>query len=276
MFSKLDPKKIENTIFGDISEKEFSKINKNLDIQTIDKLFGRPKSKKKLPKPSSTSKTPQDPNNPNQKPKKKKIVKKTFLDDKRAKEINIALGRLRKPNYIIKQSIISCVKNGDFLTESILNTLIKICPTKAEMNDRGIKKTKTKKLHPQDRWIKEISTIPMVKERLEALYFKKTGKDQIDEIQDNIERITKVFKSILTNTLLPQIYQLTLTAGNYLNGTSHRGGAFGFSFKSLSKLYNKTSNLKDKSFLYFILSDLFKQGKVRINVNENFEDWELA
>ena len=46
----------------------------------------------------------------------------------------------------------------------------------------------------------------------------------------------KIFKELPTNKEIPKILEYCLALGNYLNGTTPRGGAWGFKFENIDKV----------------------------------------
>lgn len=46
----------------------------------------------------------------------------------------------------------------------------------------------------------------------------------------------KIFKELPKNKEIPKILEYCLALGNYLNGTTPRGGAWGFKFENIDKV----------------------------------------
>jgi hypothetical protein len=65
--------------------------------------------------------------------------------------------------------------------------------------------------------------------------------------------------------------QIVLTLGNFLNGGTPKGGAFGFKLNALSKL-GETKSVDNKSSLVHYLIKLFQSPKYRKEDLINFAD----
>lgn len=63
------------------------------------------------------------------------------------------------------------------------------------------------------------------------------SQEQIENLEDSIQIVEFAFKELKENEKLKRLLTYLLAFGNYLNGTSNRGGAYGFSLNSLPKVW---------------------------------------
>lgn len=55
-------------------------------------------------------------------------------------------------------------------------------------------------------------------------------------MEDNVAKLNKSFKTLLNDKKLKHFLEFALAVGNYLNGTSARGGAYAFKLGMKKKL----------------------------------------
>ncbi len=60
--------------------------------------------------------------------------------------------------------------------------------------------------------------------------------EMVEYLDQKLTSLSKIFLDLLQDKNLVKILQYVLAIGNYLNGTSARGGAFGFKFDAINKL----------------------------------------
>lgn len=71
--------------------------------------------------------------------------------------------------------------------------------------------------------------------------------------------------------------EYALAAGNYMNGQSARGGAYGFKFDMLEKLADiKTTDNKSSLLMFIIQRAEDEKKKEIVSVDECLDDIELA
>ena len=73
------------------------------------------------------------------------------------------------------------------------------------------------------------------------------------------------------------VMEYALAAGNYMNGQSARGGAYGFKFDMLEKLADiKTTDNKSSLLMFIIQRAEDDKKKEIVSVDECLDDIELA
>jgi diaphanous 1 len=73
------------------------------------------------------------------------------------------------------------------------------------------------------------------------------------------------------------VMEYALAAGNYMNGQSARGGAYGFKFDMLEKLADiKTTDNKSSLLMFIIQRAEDEKKKEIVSVDECLDDIELA
>ena len=113
------------------------------------------------------------------------------------------------------------------MTESNLNSLDVILPTEEEVesvNSAG----PYQNLARVDQFYFDLSKVSGFQYRVKSLKFLFAYENMFSEIEPNIEILTRAFKNLRESNKLKSFFEFSLAVGNYLNGTSARGGAFAF------------------------------------------------
>ena len=186
--------------------------------------------------------------------KKPTIVKKTFLDNKRAQEVGISLAKLPSIN-IIEKALINMDEKA--LTEDNIDSLLLIAITKEEYNmyksmgSDGV-------WEKNDKFLIELNEIPYYKEKLKIWSTILKYEFLIPRLEDSFKYLIPACKELKNNKHFHEILGTILSLGNIMNGGTSKGQADGFSLDLLPKL----EGLKDStghSILTFICSKTNKE-----------------
>jgi diaphanous 1 len=233
-WTKIAPNQIKNTIWEKIDD---SKVKFNIDN------FISEFSQKKIVQKKSSQKTEQ-----------KKIQKQCFSQPDRQRNVNIVLNKLHLEPIDISDALIEFDLN--ILTPNACDLLLPIVPSENEFNTIS---NETQNLENEDQFdscdlfIILIGSIVGYKERLQSILFKSYYKEKSIEILKLIDYFFNGFDFILTNEHLKKILEVILAHGNYLNGITMRGGAFGFNLDSLSKIEEMKSKDNKLTLLEYII-----------------------
>ena len=157
-----------------------------------------------------------------------------LLDAKREKNVGITIGRLKVPVSTIHRALLF----GDFtvLTKDIVPLLVNAAPTPDEQMVCNAYQGDVSKLSGASRFVYELSDIPSVQTRLECCRTVVT----IDDEEARLKEIRQIYETNLRFVKncqgLKKLCQILLAIGNYLNGDSARGGAWGFRIEYLRKI----------------------------------------
>jgi len=102
------------------------------------------------------------------------------------------------------------------------------------------------KLGNPERYFLEVMSIPRLDARLEAFYICQTFASKLTAIKESVTIISGAISEIKRSKKLLRLLEIVLCIGNYLNGSTFRGGAYGFKLDALLKLSEiKTSSNKE-------------------------------
>lgn len=232
-WTKLNPNSIKGTIWEKIDD---TKLKFNPD--EFCEIFAKAEIKPKAP------------------PKKKveKKQKNVFADPDRQRNIDIVLSKIKIKPIDISDAIL--LYNEEILTEDKCDLLIPIFPKDNEYDEIS---KKTENLENEedfaecDLFIVLIGCISCNKERLQAIRFKNTYSKKSVEVLGLIDFFFKGFDFVKNNKNFHKFLEIFLAHGNYMNGVTAKGGAFGFQLASLSKFYDmKSKDNKSTLFQYII------------------------
>jgi cytokinesis protein len=120
-----------------------------------------------------------------------------------------------------------------------------------------------------ERFLLSMVEIKGINARLEMWMFKQTFNTTAEELEVKVETIEKASRAVTINKNLQQVLQVVLALGNYLNGSSHQGGAYGFKLATLGKLKStKTVDNKSNLLAYIVQYVTDKMPEVARFVHE--------
>lgn len=190
---------------------------------------------------------------------RKRIEKKeeiSVLDPKRAYNINLALGRQK---HLTFEEIHRKIVEFDeyFCNENLLNQLMLYIPTAEERGKLSVYKDgpedMLENLARADRFFVEVMKIHRYEQRLKFMYFYVTFDEKFNDLEHSIVSVSKASIALKESKNFKELLNLILLIGNYMNGSGHKGGAYGFKIQSINKLVDtKASKSSSITLLHFL------------------------
>ena len=234
----IQSKDIKDTIWDELDD---TKIK--LDLDKLEEKFSQAKP---APKKVDVEK----------KPAKKE--KKTFLDPDRTRMMSIVLNKIRIDTLELSDALEQY--NLNILTQEVCSLLLPILPNEDEVKAiSNFQGDIMEDLAPCDQFVLVISGIAAFKERIKAIIFQYNYLSDYSIVIEEIERVFKMFKFMKEDKDLKRLFEIILALGNYMNGGSFRGGAFGFTLASLPKLADTKSG--GITFVDYIVKFIYEQIK---------------
>jgi len=189
--------------------------------------------------------------------KRKSLGKIHLVTGKRQQNVGISLSKIRASDEEIAEAI--WTMDETMLTPEHVTVLLTAAPTEDEIelvknfesNNGDIKN-----LAREDKFLRVMSKIPRLSARLQAVNTMHTFDYDYERIHEQVNIVRAAINEIAKSSQLQTLLEIVLAIGNYLNGGTPRGGAWGFKLDALAKL----DQLKDNSgkitlmdFLYGIL-----------------------
>lgn len=88
--------------------------------------------------------------------------------------------------------------------------------------------------------------------RLRSLYFKRRFQERADEVLPGLNSLYLACQEVKGSAKLRKILEVVLSLGNYMNGGTNRGGAYGFKVSFLLKLVDTKGQDTRFTFLHFV------------------------
>ena len=210
--------------------------------------------------------------------KKKETVKKvksmsrqqkvSLVEPKRQQNCGIALARFRLPYESLKRALLEL--DLTILTAERTQALINLVPSKEEIDLVNSFDGDKNMLMETEKFFLTVGSIPRLKFRLEALLSSFNFDQTVEELSIKLELLRKGTDNIKNSKKLPRVIEVILALGNYLNGDTARGGAYGFNLDALKKLSTVRTSDNKRNLLHWV-SEQFENSET-LNDLLNFEE----
>lgn len=207
---------------------------------------------------------------------KPKVQKISLLPPEKTKNLEIVLGKLKLSNTALVEALFSL--DEKILTINTVESLLGVLPSEDEIKMVLSYEGDPDLLANPEKFVLEISGVPGFQQRLQALKFTKTYKELVSDLTDKMDKVMSVLSHIPNDKTLMMLLENILAIGNYLNGTTARGGAYGFKLDALEKLADMkmTTNPKKNLLMYVIERLESKSGKTIIDPNDDLSAYEIG
>ncbi|ETO24056.1 protein diaphanous like protein [Reticulomyxa filosa] len=174
----------------------------------------------------------------------------SVLDPKRSYNVEIFLGRLKMDNWDVRNAMMEM--NEQVLKIDVLNKMINFVPTPEELE--AIKQQEgVAHLAAPDMYFKIIGSVDSnPKQRLELWVFKLSFDDAVKAERDKIQVVQDTVQNIRRSNHFQKLLTYILAIGNYMNGGTKNGGAFGFKLGSLIQLSRSKTVDNKQSLLQYL------------------------
>eukprot|EP00002_Diphylleia_rotans_P037632 TRINITY_DN8429_c0_g1_i4.p1 TRINITY_DN8429_c0_g1~~TRINITY_DN8429_c0_g1_i4.p1 ORF type:complete len:570 (+),score=109.29 TRINITY_DN8429_c0_g1_i4:1908-3617(+) len=233
-WTKVPVSKIGKTIWSELSD---DSIVTSMDQKEFEALFAT-----KAATASSTSAGEKD--------KIKKTGPTTFLDQQRAQNISIMLSGARMPLAQIKDAILRV--DEKLIPAELLKKIILCLPKPEEADTLKEHIDQYKDLALADQFMIDMMSIPRIDSRLKAWEITRKFDQHVDDLRKSVDVCLAACQEATTSRKLMELLEIVLGFGNYLNGGSFRGGAYGFKVECLSKLRDTRSSDPKVNLLSYI------------------------
>lgn len=184
---------------------------------------------------------------------KKKTEKKgpvLLLEPKRQQNVGIALARFRMPNDAIVESLLAV--DTTVLTAEKISALLNMQPTHEEEVMLQEYEGDKARLGNVEKFVLALGRVPRLGRRLLAMQFKLKFADQVSAVHHNLELIIQCCGIIKEKESVKATLQHILALGNYMNGGTARGAAYGFRLEALTALMTIKASDNKSTLLHFL------------------------
>ena len=181
---------------------------------------------------------------------KKEVVE--LIDGKRSYQCNIALARFKMTHAAIRDALLAM--DDKVLDDDKLASLQKIVPTTEEIEAVRDYDGKEDELGQTEQFFRCIASVPNVGVRVDLFLFKLRFDSVVDEIDGQLVLCERMVQLLRRDDKLHGLLQIVLKLGNYLNGGTSKGGAYGYKLDTLNKLKNTKSADGQYTLLHYLIT----------------------
>eukprot|EP00002_Diphylleia_rotans_P004970 TRINITY_DN1390_c0_g3_i2.p1 TRINITY_DN1390_c0_g3~~TRINITY_DN1390_c0_g3_i2.p1 ORF type:complete len:1458 (+),score=392.16 TRINITY_DN1390_c0_g3_i2:36-4409(+) len=251
-WNKVPVNKVDKSIWKSIED---DKVLEALDKSELEALFGA----KQAAPPSSKAGEEKTP---------KKTGPLSLIDKQRSQNIVIVLSRAKIPIPEIKEAILAM--DEKIVTPDLLKSLLQSLPKPEEAEILKEHKDQYNQLDKAEQFLLDMMSINRLETRLKAWEVSRKFDSSFDEIRTTMQAVLETCTHFKESKKLKSVLEVTLAFGNYLNGGSFRGGAFGFKLDCLNKLKDTKANGQKVTLLHQIILFLEKYRKEDIALIKDF------
>ena len=119
-------------------------------------------------------------------------------------------------------------------------------------------------------------SIPRLDARLECFYVRQTFTGKMQTLSDTIDTIQSCVTETRSSKRFVRALEILLAIGNYLNGSTFRGGAYGFKLEALLKL-GEIKTVSNKETLLHYLAELSESSMPELrDLSSDFAHLEMS
>jgi len=232
--------RIKGTLWEAVTDEDIK-----VDVGELESLFSTsaPRSSPAEKENAGQEKTPKKID-----PKKPDVI--TLLDQKTANHIAIALSRFKlSPAQIAKALEIA---DEGAMTAEQLASLLGILPSSEEVELVQSYTGPPSQLDKAEQFVHAIAAVPRYTMRCKCMLFRADFDEKFSELSESVATVLAAANEVRESPSLKVVMRHTLAIGNYLNGGTAKGGAYGFRLDSLNKLSNTKTSDNKSTLLHYL------------------------
>ena len=175
----------------------------------------------------------------------------------RANNVSISISRFKQTPEAIAKAIL----HGDpeSLSADQLASLQTILPTAEDVEVVQGFDGPAASLGKAEQFFLSLAAVPRYAVRAKCMLTRANFDEKLVELSHSVEAVQQAAEQVRGSVTLRLVCEVTLAIGNYLNGGTAKGGAWGFKLDSLNKLLD-TKSLDGKStLLHYLARELDRQ-----------------
>ncbi|KAG5851829.1 hypothetical protein ANANG_G00055950 [Anguilla anguilla] len=205
---------------------------------------------------------------------KKKAKELRILDSKTAQNLSIFLGSFRLPYEEIRDIVLEV--DEERLSESLIQNLIKNLPEQKELASLAELKNEYEELCESEQFGIVMSSVKLLRSRLNGILFKLTFEEQVNNIRPDIMNVTFACEEVKRSDSFSRLLEMVLLVGNYMNAGSRNAQTFGFHVSFLCKLRDTKSADQKTTLLHFLAEKCDEKHPEILKFPEELEHVENA
>jgi len=146
------------------------------------------------------------------------------------------------------------------LTPERVSQLAKIAPKVEEIEMVKSFSGELTQLANTERFYLTLGDIPRLDVRLELFLFKQQFPGSLIQVADQLDRVEKAVTGIRSSDHLKHLFKILLAIGNYMNGNTNKGQAYGFKLGCLSRLKQSKTADNSSNLLQYLVNYVGKHS----------------
>ncbi|XP_030553246.1 formin-like protein 1 [Rhodamnia argentea] len=186
------------------------------------------------------------------------------LDPKKSQNIAILLRAL---NVTIEEVCEGLLEgNGDTLGAELLESLLKMAPSKEE--ERKLKEYKDDspiKLGPAEKFLKAVLDVPLAFKRIDAMLYIANFESEVEYLKRSFETLETACEELRNSRMFLKLLEAVLKTGNRMNVGTNRGDAHAFKLDTLLKLVDVKGADGKTTLLHFVVQEIIRTEGARLS-----------
>ncbi|KAF5738251.1 formin-like protein 6 [Tripterygium wilfordii] len=192
------------------------------------------------------------------------------LDPKKSQNIAILLRALNVTRDEVAEALLD--GNPDSLGAELLETLVKMAPTKEEEIKLREYSGDISKLGSAERFLKAVLDIPFAFKRVEAMLYRANFDTEVKYLRKSFQTLEAASDELKNSRLFLKLLEAVLRTGNRMNVGTNRGDAEAFKLYTLLKLVDIKGTDGKTTLLHFVVQEIIRSEGASTNAtNENIQ-----
>ncbi|KAE9597684.1 hypothetical protein Lal_00041564 [Lupinus albus] len=193
------------------------------------------------------------------------------LDPKKSQNIAILLRALNVTRDEVSEALLD--GNPESLGAELLETLVKMAPTKEEEIKLKNYDGDLSKLGSAERFLKTVLDIPLAFKRVEAMLYRANFEAEVNYLKKSFQTLEVASEELKNSRLFLKLLEAVLRTGNRMNVGTNRGDAKSFKLETLLKLVDIKGTDGKTTLLHFVVQEIIRsEGSCDESANENSQN----
>ncbi|XP_010444642.1 PREDICTED: formin-like protein 6 [Camelina sativa] len=189
------------------------------------------------------------------------------LDPKKSQNIAILLRALNVTREEVSEALTD--GNPESLGAELLETLVKMAPTKEEEIKLREYSGDVSKLGTAERFLKTILDIPFAFKRVEAMLYRANFDAEVKYLRNSFQTLEEASLELKASRLFLKLLEAVLMTGNRMNVGTNRGDAKAFKLDTLLKLVDIKGVDGKTTLLHFVVQEITRSEGTTTTKDEN-------
>ena len=186
----------------------------------------------------------------------------TLVDPKTSQNTAIAISRFKMTPELICECLKAgriCMTDkpgGSGLTVDQISGVLAILPTAEDVEVCQGYDGPKHLLGKAEQFFLAVAGVPRYQIRTKCMLVRVTFSEKYGECEEKIQTVKRAVTQLRKSKAFKQVLEYALACGNYLNGVSNKGAAWGFKIDSLNKLKDTKTADNSSTMLHYIAARL--------------------